>query len=713
MRPGGAIRRRHRDLSLGLLWFLQNDEQVPPEHRRIAKGYHLPLDEFCRQRALSLPALRARGPPSRRGIHPHRARHDHRLATARRRHRGGRVSHRQLPLPQTPAEGHAGARGLSGHAGRAHAALRDTVSHHDSGGNREPHRPRGGNPPPTWPTHRSGWSPPGWRWARRPARRRTSPCDATFHRGMCRWVRCSGCWPPQGQVCDAPHGLRARDASGPGAHAGRPVGAGRPAPDRLRPRLPRVPSEHVVVSDVRAEARHRAATLDRDRGGVNQHNYLARFGGQFWLMWSDGPGIEDRVGQRVKFARSADGLRWSTPRFLTPEPPGSGPGSPLYGQRSDRGLRYISRGFLAPRRRAVGPGVARRGGRVLRSEPGAARVPAGIRPMTRGRHLGAVCRDAINNFPPEKLPQRSMADVPASPQLPRRRCRLPGRRRRGRSIGGPRFPCLAPTPSSRRRSRIGGRCPTGGWRRCFGTAAAVVFLYRSVSTDSGRTWSRPVRTNFPDATSKFSGPAAGRRFAMCWFSNPNPAKRDPLAISISDDGLVFHTMAYLVGGRWVDYPHVIEHDGHLFIAFAGGKQTVEVLRGAVGRSRRPAPSAAGIGFMKPDSAAPGSGAGLGSGFAEHVIEVSGATIAYHVRDGRVAAAGPDSRKLQRRRCAQGHRRSPGRGAARGRRRSPGTRWQLATAGRRDRSNRSPRTCCTSWTASRCATASSAATASAA
>ena len=38
--------------------------------------------------------------------------------------------------------------------------------------------------------------------------------------------------------------------------------------------------------------------------------------------------------------------------------------------------------------------------------------------------------------------------------------------------------------------------------------------------------------------------------------------------------------------------------------------------------------------MKPDSAAPGSGAGLGSGFAEHVIEVSGATIAYHVRDGR-------------------------------------------------------------------------------
>ena len=40
------IRRRHRDLSLGLLWFLQHDEQAPAEHRRIANGYHLPRDEF-------------------------------------------------------------------------------------------------------------------------------------------------------------------------------------------------------------------------------------------------------------------------------------------------------------------------------------------------------------------------------------------------------------------------------------------------------------------------------------------------------------------------------------------------------------------------------------------------------------------------------------------------------------------------------------------
>jgi hypothetical protein len=41
-----AICRRHRDLTLGLLFFLQNDPDVPTPHREIARRYHLPLDEF-------------------------------------------------------------------------------------------------------------------------------------------------------------------------------------------------------------------------------------------------------------------------------------------------------------------------------------------------------------------------------------------------------------------------------------------------------------------------------------------------------------------------------------------------------------------------------------------------------------------------------------------------------------------------------------------
>lgn len=54
--------------------------------------------------------------------------------------------------------------------------------------------------------------------------------------------------------------------------------------------LPKVRSEHVIISDVRAKAGD-PAKLDKKSGGVNQHNYLVHHDGRFWAMWSDGPGI--------------------------------------------------------------------------------------------------------------------------------------------------------------------------------------------------------------------------------------------------------------------------------------------------------------------------------------------------------------------------------------------------------------------------------------
>lgn len=38
--------QHHRNLTLGLLYFIQNDPEIPEAHRRIARQYHLPLDEF-------------------------------------------------------------------------------------------------------------------------------------------------------------------------------------------------------------------------------------------------------------------------------------------------------------------------------------------------------------------------------------------------------------------------------------------------------------------------------------------------------------------------------------------------------------------------------------------------------------------------------------------------------------------------------------------
>jgi hypothetical protein len=41
------IALRHRELTLGLLYFLQHDPQVPREHRTLADRYHWPRDEFA------------------------------------------------------------------------------------------------------------------------------------------------------------------------------------------------------------------------------------------------------------------------------------------------------------------------------------------------------------------------------------------------------------------------------------------------------------------------------------------------------------------------------------------------------------------------------------------------------------------------------------------------------------------------------------------
>lgn len=73
--------------------------------------------------------------------------------------------------------------------------------------------------------------------------------------------------------------------------------------------LPRVAYEHIVISNVSNKGITNYI-VDKAHGGVNQHNYLTFFDGNLWIMWSDGPGVEDRVGQRVSFSKSVDGTNW-------------------------------------------------------------------------------------------------------------------------------------------------------------------------------------------------------------------------------------------------------------------------------------------------------------------------------------------------------------------------------------------------------------------
>jgi hypothetical protein len=296
--------------------------------------------------------------------------------------------------------------------------------------------------------------------------------------------------------------------------------------------LPRVPNEHVIISDVHVKDTD-PAKLDKKSGGVNQHNYLVHHDGQFWAMWSDGPGIEDRVGQRVKFATSPDGLKWSTSQYLTPIPPNSGPDSPHYGTRTDKGTRWISRGFwkrdgellaLASLDEAAGFFGPSLGLHAFRLQSDGSWSDAGV-----------VFDDTINNFPPMKLRtgdwmmSRRMHDYKTSGVH--------------FLVGGVKslsewqsYPVLGSAAELKAEEPDWWILPDNTLAAVFRDNRRSGFLYRAFSTDDGRTWSTPVKTNFPDATSKISGlRLRDGRYVLV--SNPNPKKRDPLTLSISEDGL--------------------------------------------------------------------------------------------------------------------------------------------------------------------------------
>jgi len=337
--------------------------------------------------------------------------------------------------------------------------------------------------------------------------------------------------------------------------------------------LPEVPREHIVINDVTAA------------NGVNQHNYLIHYGGRFWAMWSDGPQIEDRVGQVVKYATSEDGRTWSDAKYLTDYPPDSGPDSPHYNTRTDKGYRYIARGFWVrePGELLALVSLDEAGGFFGRSLK---LLAYRWNPATEcWEEKGLVHDNAINNFSPKRLPTGEW-------MMSRRPWNY---RQRGVEflIGGvegidawssfpvPEGPLQAEEP-------YWWELPDGNLMALFRNNRGSGYIYRSFSTDNGRTWSQPVQTDFPDAASKFHGTRlADGRYVLV--SNSHPRSRRYFTLAISDDGMVFDRLFFLLhgvgggsGGSGVDYPMVMEHDGYLYIAHSGGfggrKQSVELQR---------------------------------------------------------------------------------------------------------------------------------------
>lgn len=296
------------------------------------------------------------------------------------------------------------------------------------------------------------------------------------------------------------------------------------------------------------------------------HNYLIHHAGRFWCLWSQGPPVEDEPTQHIRFATSDDGLKWSESKVLV-EPDDAEHGCIA------RGLWIRDGELLALVAHFKGKGAF---GVNKELE---LRAFVWDEASQSWKRKGKLFDNAINNFPPHPLPTGEW-------MMTRRDSRF----NVSVLIGGRKSFDDWKSFSVVERSAVKGFSPDEPiwWPQPDGSLTALFRdnggsnrLFHATSADNGRTWSKPVMTNFPNSTSKiFSLLTSNGIRVLISNANPNVGRRE-LYLSMSKDGATFTRMARLEipssKPATLQYPHAIEHDGRLLIAFSRNKAQTEVI----------------------------------------------------------------------------------------------------------------------------------------
>jgi len=319
--------------------------------------------------------------------------------------------------------------------------------------------------------------------------------------------------------------------------------------------LPRLAGEHVVISP------------PDDAWKFRLHNYLTHHDGRFWCMWSHGPVVEDVPSQHVRFATSEDGLNWSESRMLTDVP--------------QAGNAYIARGFWLREGQLLALAAHYKGKGAFGVDKELKLQAFAWNPQAdRWEFHGTLFENAINNFPPQKVASGEW-------MLTRRDSRFNVFMLKG---GVAAFDDWRSVPVVKRQ-QFPGFIPDEPiwWSQPDGELIALYRdnggsqrIFHSVSTDSGETWSPPRRTNFPNSTSKlFSLVLSNGDRVLISNANPKLGRRE-LHLSLSRDGKTFRRMALLdipsQRPSTLQYPHAIEREEQLLIAFSRNKQWIELFR---------------------------------------------------------------------------------------------------------------------------------------
>jgi hypothetical protein len=261
------------------------------------------------------------------------------------------------------------------------------------------------------------------------------------------------------------------------------------------------------------------------KSGFNLHSYIAHFDGLFWAMWSSAASGEKDPDQFIRYATSRDGHSWSEAKTLVADPDG-----PQGAQRwIARGL-FASDGKLNALGGLVGDSDYRQRGRGV--------VWADLKLMQftwsggQWKPAGLFADDCMSNFPAIRVAGKLL--------MP---CRDKNMSvyvavRDAHSSRWRRIPIEQQPPFHRMDEPTIYVAADRSVHLIIRDGTRSGKLIRSISQDEGKSWSTPVLTNYPDATSKnFAAQLSDGTFYL--INNPNPKKRDPLAISFSRDGWEF------------------------------------------------------------------------------------------------------------------------------------------------------------------------------